>query len=86
MTPNAIQYLASSGNYDSTSKIWHLDQIDAFETKSLNISYVILQGGELSVSGEIIQSDIPDIDSNPNNSGDNQNEDDEDSIIIAIGE
>jgi uncharacterized repeat protein (TIGR01451 family) len=81
--PSSLQFVSTSGDgsYDFNTGEWTVGAVAIDETKSIDILAIVLSSGETVNTAEIVQADLPDPDSTPDNGAD---EDDRDSATIEV--
>jgi gliding motility-associated-like protein/uncharacterized repeat protein (TIGR01451 family) len=84
LLPSGYQYVSddASGNYNSTTGIWQIDQIAPRSSVSLNILTMVLGSGSYENTAEVINSDQDDPDSTPGNN--DPSEDDQDTVTPTV--
>ncbi|UPZ14215.1 PKD domain-containing protein [Flavobacterium humidisoli] len=78
-----VNYSSSAGLYNSTTGIWSVGTVDAGVAESLILDAKVLPTGDYKNITQVIASDLPDPDSNPNNDDGDQSEDDEDNVLLT---
>ncbi len=79
--PSGLTYLGDNGAGTYAADIWSIDQLDAGETISLQITTSVNQTGDKLLVAEVSAVDRPDPDSVP----DNNNGDEDDQASVSIG-
>ncbi|WP_163401054.1 DUF11 domain-containing protein, partial [Flavobacterium fluviatile] len=72
-----VNYSSSAGLYDSATGIWSVGNVDSGVSESLILDVEVLSTGDYFNIAQVTASDLPDIDSTPNNDDGDQSEDDE---------
>lgn len=71
----------SSGSYNPTNGNWNVGNLNVGESKTLNITVTVNAAGTFSNKAEVTASNLPDLDSTPNNN--NGTEDDQASVSVT---
>ncbi len=85
--PQGTTYVSdapSQGDFTPATGLWELNELSVGSTAIMQITVTFEQEGEIPFIAQVVSSDLPDIDSEPNNDDGDQSEDDEDDLVIEV--